>query len=246
MALVAIEPHLLAENKLLASLSREDYERLRPHLRLVHLDAQETVYDHGESVSFIYFPLNCVVSTAAIMDDGAIVEFNMTGREGAIGVASLFGELRARNWMSVLIAGHALRIEARTLRELFLKSDGLSRRLMRAYRAEITQISRRVVCNARHTLLQRLSCWLLMLHDRMSGDNIQLTQEVISNRLGARRAGVTVAARQLLALRAIKYNRGLIHIEEREVLHEYACECYKVFSKEFGCFDRAKIGGGDN
>lgn len=244
MALVAIEPHLLMENKLLASLAPEDYERLRPHLRHVHFQAQETIYEHGDSVTSIYFPRNCVISMAAIMDDGAIVEFSMTGREGALGVGALFGEQRSRNWTSALIEGGALRIDARVLKDLFMKSDGLSQRLMRAYRANITQISRRVVCNARHTLLQRLSCWLLMLHDRSDGDEIPLTQELISHRLGARRAGITVAARLLLSMRAIKYTRGLIRIEHREAIQEYTCECYEVFRKEFECFDRAQKSAG--
>ena len=104
---------------------------------------------------------------------------------------------------------------------------------MRGYSSLVTQVSQRAVCNARHTVLERLACWLLMVHDRVGGDNLRLTQEAIASRLGARRAGITVAAGMLQSIRAIEYRRGQLHIRDRAGLEQAVCECYKVMKAEF-------------
>jgi len=96
----------------------------------------------------------------------------------------------------------------------------------------MTQVSQRCVCNKRHTVLDRLCCWLLMLHDRVGG-NLRLTQEMIASRLGARRAGITVAAGALQATHAIEYRRGQLHINNRDVLEQAVCECYTIMKNEF-------------
>jgi len=165
----------------------------------------------------------------------------MLGREAVVGVAAIFGEYRARNWVRVLVPGHAIRLRAETLREMFRRSAAVERLLMRAYRATVTQISQRAVCNGRHTMLHRLATWLLMVHDRADSDNIPLTQELISGRLGARRASVTQAACYLQNIKSIHYSRGKIHIDDRTLIEEQACECYEIIKKEF---DAIKIWGG--
>ena len=167
------------------------------------------------------------------MDDGATVEVSMTGREGVTGVVSLFGDHRARDWTRVLVGGDALSVRADIVKQSFMVSEAAQRVLLDHYRALLTQISQRAVCNGRHTILQRLACWLLMLHDRVSGDQIRLTQEEMAGRLGVRRAGVTQAARVLLGSGAVNYNHGRINVLDRHIIELVACECYRVHREEF-------------
>ena len=110
---------------------------------------------------------------------------------------------------------------------------------MRSYGSLITQVSQRAVCNARHTVLERLACWLLMVHDRVGGENLKLTQEAIASRLGARRAGITVAAGVLQSIGAIEYRRGQLHIKDQVTLEKAVCECYPIMKAEY---DGTRIG----
>lgn len=231
------------ENRLLQTLPESDLRRLEKHLVRVHLKQDQSLYVQGDAYEYLYFPLDSVVSVVAVLDDGATVEVSMTGREGVTGIVSMFGDERARNWTRVLIAGGAMRAKADAVRQLFTQSEAAQRRLLGYYRSLLTQISQRAVCNGRHTILQRLACWLLMLHDRVGADQIRLTQEEMAGKLGVRRAGVTQAARHLLTAEAVNYNHGRINVLDRSALECIACECYKVHREEFAASGE-KMGGG--
>ena len=230
------------ENRLLQSLPEGDRLQLESSLAPVYLAQDQSLYMQGDPFEYLYFPLDAVISSVAIMGDGATVEVSMTGHEGVIGVVSLFGGEWARNWTRVLIAGHAARAKADAVKRLFMQSEEAQRVLLAYYRALITQISQRAVCNGRHTILQRLACWLLMLHDRVGADEIRLTQEEMAGKLGVRRAGVTQAARVLFTSEAVNYNHGRINVLDRHVLELIACECYKIHREEF-LDPREKTGG---
>ncbi|HJU55582.1 MAG TPA: Crp/Fnr family transcriptional regulator [Pyrinomonadaceae bacterium] len=231
------------ENRLLQALPESDRRQLNTILTPVHLTQEQSLYVQGDAYEYLYFPLDAVVSTVAIMGDGATVEVFMTGREGVTGIVSVFGDHSARNWTRVLIAGSALRAKADVLRQLFTRSEEVQRVMLNYYRSLITQISQRAVCNGRHTILQRLACWMQMLHDRVGADEIRLTQEEMAGKLGVRRAGVTQAARALLASGAVNYNHGRINVLDRYAIESVACECYKVHRENFD-FPGEKIGGG--
>lgn len=228
-----IPAHAHVKNRLLTAMPSEDYELLHPFLEHVHLSGERSIYEQGDPIDYIYFPLDCIVSGIAVMNDGATVEIGMVGREAVVGIVSVLGEYTARNWTRVLVPGDALRMKSEVIRELFRQNDALQRLLMRSYRAIVTQISQRAVCNGRHTILHRLSCWLLMVHDRVGSDDIPLTQEVIAGRLGSRRASITQAAGMLQSMEAISYSRGKIHINDRAMIEREACECYEVLRREF-------------
>lgn len=234
------------ENRLLHTLPESDRWQLETSLFPVQLTQDQSLYVQGDPYEYLYFPLNCVVSTVAIMGDGATVEISMTGREGVTGIVSMFGDHKARNWTRVLIEGDAVRAKTEVVRRLFTESEAAQRVMLNYYRSLITQISQRAVCNGRHTILQRLACWLLMLHDRVGEDQIRLTHEEMAGRLGVRRAGVTQAARVLLGSGAVNYNHGRINVLNRDIIELVACECYKVHHEEFGPSGVKKIGGGAN
>jgi CRP-like cAMP-binding protein len=205
---------------------------LPSQLRLVSLDRNQVLFEQGDAIESIYFPLDSIISSLAIMEDGTTLETSMVGREGLVGISAILGSGVSRQWHWVSISGNAIQIDVRVLDSLFVHSEESLKSLLRFYRSLITQVSQRCVCNTRHTVLERLCCWLLMVHDRVGGGNLRLTQEMIASRLGARRAGITVAAGVLQAMHAIEYRRGQLHITDRDVLERAVCECYAITRNE--------------
>ena len=226
---IASQNHLLAE--LLSQPSIASY--LLPELKIVPLAVNQVLYEQGDKIDFVYFPLDSVVSGLAIMEDGTTIETSMVGREGMVGISAVLGSGRSRQWIWVTVGGTALQLEARFLDKLFVHNEVALKSLLRCYRAIVTQVSQRCVCNTRHTIMERLCCWLLMVHDRVDGNNLRLTQEMIASRVGARRAGITVAAGMLQEMNAIDYRRGQLHIRSREVLEQAVCECYPMMRAEY-------------
>lgn len=206
--------------------------QLLPELRIVHFTVNQVLYEQGDKIDFVYFPLDSVVSGLAIMEDGTTIETSMVGREGLVGISAILGSGSSRQWNWVLIAGKAIQLEARVLDRLFVQNETALKSLLNCYRALITQVSQRCVCNTRHTIVERLCCWLLMIHDRVGGENLKLTQEMIASRVGARRAGITVAAGMLQEMHAIEYRRGQLHIADRSLLERTVCECYNIMASE--------------
>ena len=226
---------LVSRNKLLEQWlnNPEIASYLFPHLRLVSFERNQVIYEQGDAIEYVYFPIDSIVSSLAIMEDGTTIETSMVGPEGLIGISAILGSGVSRQWLWALVNGNALQLETKVLDRLFLANEEALKSLLRFYRSLITQVSQRCVCNTRHTVMDRLCCWLLMIHDRMGDGNLRLTQEVIASRLGARRAGITVAAGTLQAMHAIDYRRGQLHITDRDVLQRVVCECYEIMSNDF-------------
>lgn len=226
---------LASKNQLLAQLlaNPQTIDYLLPHLKVVSLERNQVLYEQGDPVESVYFPIDSVVSSLVIMEDGTTIETLMIGRDGLVGVSAILGTGISRNWLWTLISGTAIQLDAKFLDVLFVRNENALKALLKFYRSTMTQVSQRCVCNTRHTVLDRLCCWLLMLHDRVGNANLRLTQENIASRLGARRAGITVAAGVLQALNAIEYRRGQVHIIDREALEHAVCECYAIMQNEY-------------
>jgi CRP-like cAMP-binding protein len=215
---------LLREFFTVPAIARE----LLPELKVVSLTVNQVLYEQGDKMEVVYFPLDSVISGLAIMEDGTTMETSMTGREGLIGISSLLGSGRSRQWVWVTVGGRAIQLETRFIEKTLLQSEVALKALLKAYRLLIMQLSQRSVCNSRHTIMERLCCWLLMIHDRVGDSNLSLTQEMIASRVGARRAGITVAAGTLQSMQAIAYRRGQLYIQDRPVLERTVCECYNL------------------
>lgn len=207
---------------------------LLQELRMVSLSVNQVLYEQGDKIDFLYFPLDSVVSGLAIMEDGTTLETAMVGCESVVGISTILGGSQSRQWVWVTVPGNAVQLDSRLLDKLLIQNEVALKALLKGYRQLITQVSQRCVCNTRHTIMERLCCWLLMLHDRVGGNNLNLTQEMIASRVGARRAGITVAAGMLQSMKAIEYRRGQLHITDREVLERTVCECYNVMKSEWG------------
>lgn len=220
------------DNRLLAALPAEDYERLRSHLEPVAFSLGDVIYESGGRMEHVYFPVNSIVSLLYTMVDGATAEVGLVGDEGLVGIALFMGGETTPNRAIVQGAGDAFKIPAQAMLDEFKRGGAFQLTLLRYTQALITQISQTAVCNRLHTVEQRLCRWLLMTRDRAHTDELQMTHEFISNMLGIRREGVTLAAGHLQKMGAIKYVRGHVRILDRRKLEACVCECYRVVKDE--------------
>ena len=181
----------------------------------------------------VYFPTDCIVSLLYVMKDGASAEIAVVGHEGLVGIALFMGGESTPSRAVVQSAGSAYRLSSKILKREFEHSGPLQHLLLRYTQALITQMAQTAVCNRHHAIDQQLCRWLLLSLDRLSGDELVMTQELISNMLGVRREGVTEAAGKLQAEGLIHYSRGRIKVLDRAKLEKRVCECYAVVKKEF-------------
>ena len=220
-------------NRLLAALSREDYQKLAPQMEYVSFSLGEVVYEFGGRLDYVFFPTTSIISLLYTMENGSSAEMGLTGNDGVVGIALFMGGGTMPNRAVVQSGGLAIRMKAKVLQNEFSRGGKFQRLLLRYTQALITQISQTAVCNRLHSVEQQLCRWLLLSHDRVPGDDLIMTQELIADMLGVRREGVTVAAGRLQDAGAISYVRGHIKILDRKGLEETVCECYKVVRDEF-------------
>jgi CRP-like cAMP-binding protein len=226
-------PNPRIENRLLAALQPEAYERLLPRLQEVSFSLGEVVYEIAGHLDYVYFPTTAIVSLLYTMENGATAEMGLTGNDGVVGIALFMGGDTMPNRAVVQSAGGALRMKAKALQDEFALGGQFQQLLLRYTQALITQISQTAVCNRLHSVEEQLCRWLLLSHDRVKADELIMTQELIADMLGVRREGVTVAAGRLQDAGAISYVRGHIKILNRQKLEGAVCECYRVVKDEF-------------
>ena len=220
-------------NRLLSELPTEEFQWLRPSLQYVSLAKGEVLYRAGESIRYAYF-LNedALVSVIFTMESGSSIEVCVVGSEGLVSIQAFLRPEVYPGRIVVQIAGSAMRIRADRLRAAFDRGGRLQDLLLRYTQAIVTQISQSAACNHLHSVEQRLSRWLLTIHDRVDGE-MPLTHELISRRLGAHRSSVNEAAGLLRREGAIRYTRGKITVLDREKLSSTACECYKAIKEQY-------------
>jgi len=223
----------IIENRLLAALPAEEYQRLLPQMQPVTFALGQVVYEFGGQLEFVYFPTSSIVSLLYTMENGTSAEMGLTGNDGVVGIALFMGGGTMPNRAVVQSAGGALRMSSSVLHTEFVRGGEFQRLLLRYTQALITQISQTAVCNRLHSVEQQLCRWLLLSHDRINTDELIMTQELIADMLGVRREGVTLAAGRLQDGGAIKYVRGRIKIIDRQKLEDTVCECYQVVKTEF-------------
>ena len=227
------DPHSPRQNHLLDALPAAEYERLLPHLELVPMPLGDVLYESGGELRYAYFPTTCIVSLLYVMENGASAEIAVVGNEGIIGVALFMGGGTMPNRAVVQSAGYAYRLRAPLVQQEFSRNGPLLRLLLRYTQALITQMAQTAVCNRHHSVDQQLCRWLLLSLDRLSSNELTMTQELIANMLGVRREGVTEAAGKLQRAGLIDYSRGHITVLDRPGLEARVCECYQVVKTEF-------------
>lgn len=214
------------QNLVLAELLTTSPEFLRSRLEVVYFAPTETIYDVGDPINYVYFPLDSVVSCLAVLKDGTTVETSMIGHDSMVGITNAFSDRRSQNWFQMCLGGRLVRLHIEDLISCFSDSRSLAQRVLHYSSSLIAHISQRAICNARHSVTERFCCWLLMLDDRSNERSLRITHELVATRLGTRRAGITSAAHSLLREHLIAYKRGLLKICDRSGIERLACECY--------------------
>jgi CRP-like cAMP-binding protein len=220
------------DNHILNALPPLERERLFPHLKLVSLPLGTVLYESGATLRHIYFPTNSIVSLLYVMQDGSSAEIAVVGNDGVLGVSLFMGGETTPSRAIVQSAGYAYRLTGRRLKLEFNRHGEMLHILLRYTQSLITQMAQTAVCNRHHSLEQQLCRWLLLSLDRLSGNQLNMTQELIANMLGVRREGVTEAAGKLQKLGVMRYARGKITVLDRPHLERLSCECYAVVKKE--------------
>ncbi|MER2098756.1 MAG: Crp/Fnr family transcriptional regulator [Pseudomonas qingdaonensis] len=220
------------QNHLLAALPDPVRERLLPHLEQVALPLGKVIYEPGDRLTHVYFPTDAIVSLLYVMENGASAEICVVGNEGVVGIAVFMGGESTSNRAVVQSAGLAWRLPGQRLKDEFDRHGELLLLMLRYTQSLITQMAQTAVCNRHHSIDQQLCRWLLLSLDRLTGNELNMTQELIANMLGVRREGVTDAAGKLQRLGVIEYSRGHIKVLDRPQLERLSCECYAVVRSE--------------
>jgi CRP-like cAMP-binding protein len=220
------------KNRLLGALPDAEWQRWLPQLESVEMPLGQVLYESGTTLSHVYFPTTAIVSLLYVMENGASAEIAVVGNEGVVGISLFMGGESTPSRAVVQSAGHGFRLKAQVIKEEFNRAPVLHL-LLRYTQALITQMAQTAVCNRHHSLDQQLCRWLLLSLDRLQGNELVMTQELIANMLGVRREGVTEGALKLQRAGLISYARGRISVLDRQGLERRSCECYAVVKKEY-------------
>jgi len=220
-------------NHLLAALPAAERQRWFPQLEAVDMPLGQVLYESGRTLSHVYFPTTSIVSLLYVMENGASAEIAVVGNEGIVGISLFMGGESTPSRAVVQSAGRGFRLKADLMKEEFNRAGPVLHLLLRYTQALITQMAQTAVCNRHHSLDQQLCRWLLLSLDRLQGNELRMTQELIANMLGVRREGVTEGALKLQQAGLIRYARGHISVLDRAGLEKRTCECYAVVKSEY-------------
>jgi CRP-like cAMP-binding protein len=230
-------------NRMLAGLPRAEAKHLTAAMEPIRLRQRQVIYESGQPIQHVYFPVSAVLSMLTLMSDGAAVEATSIGREGFVGLPILLGAGMSPGRFICQVPGDALRMRSGDFVKAIGGVDGpdpgprarnkLRARLLGFTQAQFNLLAQSAACNRLHPVEERCARWLLMTHDRIGDDQFPLTQEFLSYMLGVRRATVTVVMGTLQKAGLVRYRRGLVTIADRAGLESASCECYSVINQEF-------------
>jgi CRP-like cAMP-binding protein len=223
----------LKANSLLAALPAAEWKRWSPQLERVQMPLGQVLYEAGDTLKYMYFPMTSIVSLLYVMENGASAEIAVVGKEGLVGVSLFMGGESTSSRAVVQSAGIGCRLNSKVMKSEFDRAGPVLHLLLRYTQALLTQMAQTAVCNRHHSLDQQLCRWLLLSLDRLDGNELVMTQELIANMLGVRREGVTEGALQLQKEGLIRYARGHITVLDRIGLEKRTCECYAVVKREY-------------
>ena len=221
------------DNHLLAALPESVFQRWSPELKWMEMPLGAVLYECGESPRYVYFPTTAIASLLHVMENGASAEIAVVGKEGMIGVSSFLGGGTSSGRALIQIGGEGFKMPAEVLKKETDRSIAVLRVMLRYTQALMAQIAQTAACYRHHSLEQRLCRWLLLSLDRIDGDGLEMTQQLIADMLGVRRESVTETARKLQETHCIRYARGHITVLNRQELEKRCCECYTVVHQEY-------------
>lgn len=219
------------QNRLLSGLPPADFALLQPDLQPTPLRLREVLVEPGERIERVYFPESGLISVVSLGE--VETEVGIVGREGLAGISVLLGVDRAPLRLNVQSAGSGLAMPVGAFQDAVAKSAVIRNMFLRYAHVFMMQSASTSYANAHFTVEQRLARWLLMTHDRLDGDDVDITHEFLAMMLCVRRPGVTVATHVLEGNHAIRARRGRITILDREKLADLARDGYGFAEAEY-------------
>lgn len=220
------------QNEILLSLPPEECDIIFPQLEFVRLSFLQVLHEVGDSIKSAYFCNTGMISTLKVFPDGKTVEVGLLGNEGFVGLPLVVGFRSSSLRVNVQIEGSAFRIGADGLLQGLPRCPQLARGLNQFSQIMGMQVAQIAACNRLHEVEERLARWLLMCADRAGNQRLPLTQDLLAQMLGTRRASVTLAAGVLQKAGFIDYRRGEVEILDRRKLEETSCECYDIIQQQ--------------
>ena len=217
-----------AVNLLLASLPEKDADVIARHLERLEVQAHHVLAEPGQTITYVYFPLTCMISLVTMLDDGVTIESATIGNEGMSGLSVFHGLDISTSRAIVQMEGETLRMPTLALRELLPDVQSLRLALGHYADALISMLAQSGACNGLHNVEQRFARWLLTIQDRVQRYEFTITQDFLAQMLGSHRPTVTLAAGALQRAGFINYHHGHVSILDRASLEDVACECYSI------------------
>ena len=224
------------ENRLLAALPSEVYQRLAVYFELVVLTPQQILHPIGEPISHVYFPIRSLISLTTLLSNGSILEVGLVGQDGFVGASVILGRRESVQQAIVQIGKCAVRLPIQPFLTELEQSSALQSLLLEYVQILLLQTSQLAACHRFHSIRERLARQLLLIQNALQMDEFTITHEALAQMLGTRRSGVTVAIGDLSRVGAIRCSRGRIVIVQPAKLKAIACECYAVIRQEVNCF----------
>jgi CRP-like cAMP-binding protein len=219
-------------NEILLSLPREEREIVFSQLEFLRLNSLQLLHEVGDTIKSAYFCNTGMISTLNVFPDGKTVEVGLVGKEGFVGLPLVAGFRTSSIRANVQIEGSGFRISASALSDCLTRCPTLALRLNQFSQVMGMQVAQIAACNRLHEVEERLARWLLMCADRAGNHRLPLTQDLLGQMLGTRRASVTLAAGTLQKAGFIEYRRGEIEILNKRKLEETSCECYAIINQQ--------------
>jgi CRP-like cAMP-binding protein len=223
-------------NRLLGAMQSASRKRIEPHLEPITLKLGAVVCDAGGILKHAYFPEGSVLSLLTVLENGSAIETANIGREGAFGLFAAMYSRVSFNRCIVQLVGPMVRCPIELLQSEFRTSEHVRDLFVSYSETLLSQVQQTVACNALHTTEERMSRWLLMMHDRAQGEPLTYTHEFLAHILGANRKSVTLAAQSLQTAGLITYRRGRMQVLDRTGLEKASCECYAIVRERFDAF----------
>ena len=223
----------LKQNRILAGLLSADYARLLPDLEQVSIPAGERIYKPDVRITHLYFPIDCIIAALNVLRNGAAIRISVTGNEGMIGLSHILGYEHSRVQAVALTEGKAFRIRAPLIKKEFNSGRALRHMLLRCTHALIMQMGHIAVGARDHTIVQQLCHFLLMILDRLSGNELHITHKQLSIFLGANRESITLAVQKLETTGAIHHKRGHLTVVNRQELEDRVGGSYTMVTNEY-------------
>lgn len=220
------------ENRLLSSLPAPVYNRLKSHLEWVWLKRGEPIYSRHQSPTYLYFPLDCLISKVFVMRDGSTGQVAIIGNDGCVGMDLIMGGEHTSTETIVLYPGRTFRLPAKVLKEEFARTPHLQQVLLRYVQSLLIYVAQTASCNRHHSIEQQTCRWLLESLDRSPSTEVQMTHRVFATFLGVSREQVNKVARGLRDAGLISYDYGRLRVRDRAGLEARSCECYQSLRAE--------------